>query len=238
MAITEKLICLLDRRGVDFIELGVPFSDPIADGPTIQYSSNIALSKNKVNLDKIFSMVKSVRRKTQIPLILMSYYNPVLKYGIKKFMAESKHLGINGLIIPDIIPEEGKQVEKLAKQSGISLIYLLAPTTTPSRRKIIYSHSSGFIYIVSVTGVTGARSSYNPALKSFLSQIRKETKLPLMLGFGISEPKQARMYSKYVNGFIIGSAVINIIRNTKNYSKLENKLSEFIGGFTDAGKKI
>jgi tryptophan synthase alpha chain len=227
---TEQLVLHLTNIGVDFIELGVPFSDPIADGPTIQYSSTMAL-KHEINLRVIFDMVKSIRKKSDIPLIMMSYLNPIYQYGLKHFFKTAQQTGVDGVIIPDTTPEEGRQIEQLARACGVHVIYLLAPTSDKNRRRQIYKHSTGFVYIVSVTGVTGARKQLSSKLTQFLRQIRSETDKPLMLGFGISNPGQVKQYGRYIDGVIIGSAMVNIIKENKTRNRLFNKTDNFLGGF-------
>lgn len=229
MKTTEKLIYLLDKIGVDIIELGIPFSDPIADGPLIQYSSHIAL-KNKVNLDKVFRLIKKVNKRINVKLVIMSYLNIIYRYGFEKFFNNCKQHKIWGLIIPDLIPEESFEIRKIASKYRINIIFLLAPTTDFKRRKIIYKYSEGFIYVVSVTGVTGIRKRFSYELKNLLIEIKKETKKTILLGFGISKPAHIFQLRKYVDGFIIGSAIVNIIlKNKKNFlKKIEKFIKEII----------
>lgn len=201
---TEKLVYSLEEWGVDIIELGVPFSDPIADGPTIQYSSFISLNQG-TNLRKIFDLVQRIRKRSNIPLVLMSYYNPIYQY--KNFFRVAKENGLDGVIVPDLLPEEGKKLQK-----EIDLIYLLAPTSGEERIKIVTKESKGFVYVVSVTGVTGARAELPAGLKSFLSKVRSYTDKPLALGFGISQAKQIYEVKNFVDGIIVGSAIIEVMR--------------------------
>jgi len=223
---TEKIVSVLENAGVDIVELGMPFSDPIADGTVVQYASQKALEK-KGTVKDILSVVRHIRKKSNIPIVLMGYLNPVYQYGLKKFFNEAKESGVSGLIIPDIIPEESKLIKSLAKRAGIDLIYLLAPTTEPKRRKIIYNSTTGFVYVVSVTGITGARKELPSGLAGFLKQIRRETKKPLALGFGISQPKQVTKIKKYIDGIIIGSALIKIIMRYRG-ARLVSEIRKFI----------
>lgn len=231
LRITEKLILEMEEQGVDIIELGVPFSDPLADGPTIQEASQRALA-NKVSLRKILVFTKAIRRRTNIPFALMTYYNPVYKFGIKKFMQSAVKSGIDGIIIPDLPPEEAEELNLL--RENLDLIYFLSPTSSTDRMKKVVKVSSGFIYYVSVTGVTGARKTLSRDLRTHLAQIRKITRIPLAVGFGISTPTQAKEVSKYADGIIVGSAIINIIKKNLGKKDLVNKVSQFIGSLRRA----
>jgi len=223
-----ELIKEADKKGASIIEIGIPFSDPIADGPTIQYSSFKALQKN-INLEKIFKILKSLNKKISTPLVIMSYYNPIMQFGIKKFCEEAKSSGVSGLIIPDLPPGEDKSLERQAKASSLDLIYLLAPNATPERIKLVTKHSQGFVYLVSVTGVTGARQSLPKELLSFIKRVRKATKKPLCVGFGISNAKHVKALRKVADGVIIGSAIVGIIRQGENSSKVVKKVGGFLG---------
>lgn len=219
---TEKLVYYLEKWGVDIVELGVPFSDPIADGPTIQYSSLFSLNQG-TNLKKIFQLVARIRKKSNLPLVLMSYYNPIYQY--KNFFRIAKKNGLDGIIIPDLLPEEGRKLQaknptsgriNSKQRAGLDLIYLLAPTSNEERIKMITQQSQGFVYVVSLTGVTGVRNRLPAGLKSFLKKVRSFTNKPLALGFGISEAKQVEEVKSLVDGIIVGSAIIEIIRKYKN----------------------
>jgi tryptophan synthase alpha chain len=226
---TEAVIRLLEDCGVDMIELGIPFSDPIADGPVIQYSSQKALEKG-INLDKVFGMVSRLRKKTAIPLLIMSYLNPVYRYGAQRFFRDCARYGIDGVIIPDLIIEEGSEFEKLAKKHGIDFIYFISPVTEKGRRTRIYRHASGFTYILSVTGITGARKKFSGEVGKFLSGVRAETDKPLALGFGVSSPGQIKGIRKHVDGFIIGSALIRIMQSSGKKNLMPG-IRKFVTGF-------
>jgi len=222
LLMTEKLVYSLEEWGVDIVELGVPFSDPIADGPTIQYSSLVSLNQG-TNLEKIFKLVKRIRKKSNLPLVLMSYYNPIYQYN--NFFQVAKKNGFDGVIIPDLLPEEGRKLPRT-----IDLIYLLAPTSSEERIKIITQESQGFVYVVSLTGVTGARDRLSPGLKPFLGKVRSYTNKPLALGFGISTVRQVDEVKNLVDGIVVGSAIIEIIRRG-DYLKYRNpllKMKKFI----------
>ncbi len=224
LSTTEKLVYNLEDYGVDLIELGVPFSDPIADGPTIQYSSFIAL-KQGISLKKILEFVKRIHSRTALPLILMSYYNPI--YQFPAFFENAKKAGVDGVIIPDLPPEEGRCISLRTKKLGLDLVYLLAPTSNDERIKLISQKSQGFVYVVSLTGVTGIREKLPQGLESFLKKVKNHADKPLALGFGISRAEQIRPVKRFVDGIIVGSAIIEIIRKTKNpFPQIRNFVSE------------
>jgi tryptophan synthase alpha chain len=208
---TLKAIALLAENGADIIELGIPFSDPLADGPTIQESSYQALLKG-VNTDTCLDIAGQARKKTAVPLVFMTYYNIVLQYGLERFCRTGAEAGIDGLIVPDLPPEEGAALEGFTRQYGLDLIYLLAPTSTPERIKMVAEKSGGYIYLVSVAGVTGARASLPPDLTSFVARVRQAAQQPLCVGFGISTPEQAGQIGSLADGVIIGSKLINLMK--------------------------
>lgn len=227
LSMTKKIVLALEDAGVDIIELGIPFSDPMADGPTIQAASHRALSKG-VTLKKIFRSVGDLRKSTSIPIAFMTYYNPVLKHGIKKFVRDCVLNGVDGVIIPDLPPEEAKDLIHFAKIKDVSTIFLAAPTSTRKRIKMIIENSTGFIYYVSLTGVTGARRELPPEVRSNVRVIKSMTNKPVAVGFGISSPVQARDIAKISDGVIVGSAIVKIIAgNQKNHKALISKLSSF-----------
>lgn len=211
---TAELIIGFEKQGADMIELGMPFSDPLADGPTIQYSSDVAIS-NGITIDKIFGMVKEVRKKSEIPIILMGYMNPVLRYGIKSFCDRAKEAGVDGLILPDIPVEESGLIEEFALEADLPLIYLVAPNTSDERMKLADEKSGGFVYCVSVTGVTGAREGeeVSKSVSRFIKRVRTNvTSNPVMIGFGIKSHQDAVNIASEADGFIVGSALIDTIR--------------------------
>ncbi|OGS20139.1 MAG: tryptophan synthase subunit alpha [Elusimicrobia bacterium RIFOXYA2_FULL_39_19] len=226
---SEKIIEYLYESGTDIVEIGLPFSDPIADGPVIQASSHKALLKG-VNTDKIFTLVSKVTKKTAMPVIIMTYLNPVFKYGIERFFKAAQTAGVSGLIVPDATPESAGIFEKTARKYNISVIYLLAPTTVKNRQKLIINRSTGFVYIVSLTGVTGPRSKFDGSIENFVKGLKKQTKKPLMLGFGISNPQQIKSIKKSIDGIIIGSALIKAIENS-NKNTLKSNIDKFIKPF-------
>jgi tryptophan synthase alpha chain len=210
MATTERLVEEFDKAGVDIIELGIPFSDPLADGPVIQKASQRAL-RNNVNIPKILSLVKRLREKTSIPIILMGYYNPIYSYGVVNFIKHVKASGVDGVIIPDLIPEEAEDIVSISRQYDLSTIFLVSPTSSLKRIRRISSQSTGFIYYVSLTGVTGTRQSISAGIKKNIQRIKAVSKKPVCIGFGVSTPEQAGLLSSYSDGVIVGSAIIKII---------------------------
>ena len=215
------------KAGADLIEIGVPFSDPVADGRSIQYSSQRAL-QNGINVDKIFRMLAELSKTGAVPFILMSYYNPILSYGMSRFTREAKAVGVSGLIIPDMIPEEGQDAEAICASEGIDLIYLLAPTSGIDRRKNIIKRSRGFVYLVSVTGVTGGRKHLPGSLNSWVRRVKKESPLPVCVGFGISTPGQAKSIANVADGVIVGRAIIDLIKGETDSGRAVRKACGFI----------
>ncbi len=213
---TPEVVLALADAGADMVELGIPFSDPLADGPTIQTSSQIAL-QNGVGLGDIFRMAETIRTKSEIPLLLMGYYNPLFTYGLNKFAKDVSSSGVDGLIIPDLPPEEGGELSKVCRQHKISLVYLIAPTSPEERMAKIGAASSDFSYCVSVTGVTGERKKTSTELKDFLLSVRMKTKKPFVVGFGISTPAQAKEVAPCSDGVVVGSALVKMFLVEQNH---------------------
>lgn len=209
---TLKVVPLLADSGCDIIELGIPFSDPIADGITIQKASFQAL-QNGVTPKVCLDIAKELSTKVEIPLIFMTYFNPVFNHGCPEFCNACAECGVDGLIIPDLPPEEGSELETATRNHGLDLIYLLAPTSTEERIQLVAEKSRGFIYLVSITGVTGARNDLPPDLEPFVTTVRRLTDQPLCVGFGISTPKQARRIARIADGVIVGSRIIQLMES-------------------------
>jgi tryptophan synthase alpha chain len=209
---TLKVVPLFASSGCEIIELGIPFSDPLADGATIQRASYEALRQG-VTSEVCFEVTQELRRQVEIPLVFMTYYNPVLKFGLEQFCSKCAGVGVDGLIIPDLPPEEGEELEQSTKRHGIDLIYLLSPASTEERIQLVASRSSGFIYLVSLTGVTGARDNLPEELESFVARVRERT---LCIGFGVSTPEQARRIAKIADGVIVGSRIIQLLDEDKS----------------------
>ena len=204
---TERFVIELEECGADIIELGVPFTDPLADGPTIQRASERAL-KEGITLKKVIAFVEDIRQRIKIPLVLMTYYNPVFKYGNEAFVKEAGRVGVDGVIIPDLIPDEAGDFIKTAREYGLDTIFLLAPTSTEDRIKKVVRASTGFIYYVSITGITGARLSLEDSIMESINNIRNLTDKPVAIGFGVSTPEEAKAVSGLADGVIVGSAIV------------------------------
>lgn len=205
---TEEALRVLDRNGADLIELGVPYSDPLADGPVIQAAATRALNTG-IKLEQVLEMVQNVSPQLQAPIILFTYYNPILNRGIKPFLEQLVSVGIRGLVVPDLPVEEASDLLQSAHKLGIEVILLVAPTSSPARIRAISSSSQGFIYLVSVTGVTGMRSQVHARVENLLMQIRQVSDKPIGIGFGISSPEQAHQVKDWgANAIIVGSAFV------------------------------
>jgi tryptophan synthase alpha chain len=226
---TAELVIELERSGADLIELGVPFSDPIADGPVIQRASARSL-KSKTSLKDVLALVSDLRQRHQvrIPIILMTYYNPVLKFGEERFVKEASAAGVDGLIFPDLPPEEASGILDPARRSGLALIFLLAPTSTPERIKKAASVSAGFLYYVSLTGITGAKLQEVGSIEKQVKRIRRTSPLPVAVGFGISSPGQASAVARSADGVIVGSAIVRIIEQRGEYPDLPSIVGKFV----------
>jgi len=193
----------------DLLELGVPFSDPLADGPTVQRSTQISLENGTTTKDCL-AMLRELRQQgIETPVMLMGYYNPILAYGAQQYVQDAAAAGADGFIVPDLPPEEAVEFEQLAAAAGLCLIHFLAPTSSPKRIEMVAGRAEGFIYLVSLTGVTGARKNLQTNLHDFVARVRAKTSIPLAIGFGISTPEQAAKIGAMADGVIVGSAVIN-----------------------------
>ncbi|MFC1666627.1 tryptophan synthase subunit alpha [Candidatus Omnitrophota bacterium] len=225
--ITKKLVFELERQGSDIIELGVPFSDPLADGPTIQRSSERAL-KNRINMDSVYGAVRDVRLKSEVPIVFLTYYNLIHHYGLKRFVHEAKAAGVDGVIVPDLPPEESSELRSIAKSKGFSIVHLVAPTSSTERIRKIALSSSGFIYYVSLTGTTGERKKLPREISDSLKDVKKVTNKPVCVGFGISKPKQVQSISRFADGIIVGSAIIKVIEKNIGKKDLVKKVGRFV----------
>jgi tryptophan synthase alpha chain len=230
---TGQLVVELERQGADLIELGVPFSDPMADGPANQRASARGLAAG-ATLPLILSMVAELRAQTQIPLILFGYYNPIFHYGCDRFCADAARAGIDGLLVVDLPPEEAAELAKPARMAGLDLIYLLAPTTPLQRSRTIAESASGFLYYVSVTGVTGARPTLAADVKSRIGALRSVTDLPIGVGFGISTPDQAREVATFADAVVVGSAITLLIEQNASSERLVRIVGEFVAAMKAA----
>ena len=224
---TKKYVLDLESAGADIIELGVPFSDPLADGPTIQQAAERSLTKG-TTLKKVLNLVKEIRKDSDIPLILMTYFNPVFKFGIESFVRDAVRNGVDGVIIPDLIPDEAGDFVKLAKQHDLNTIFLLAPTSTGDRINKVIRVSSGFIYYVSITGITGSKLTTGKTMKSTLNAIKKRAKQPVAVGFGISNAREAKEVAKLADGVIIGSAIVKLIHKKKSIKEFVKEIRKVV----------
>jgi tryptophan synthase alpha chain len=204
---TKNGLILFEECGADVVEVGVPFTDPLADGPIIQRASEMALLQG-ITLRKVIAFVRVLRQSIRVPLVLMTYYNPVFKYGEEAFVKDAKDAGVDGLVVPDLPPDEAGNLIQYAKTESLDTIFLLAPTSNAERIKKVAKASRGFIYYVSVTGITGSRLLLDGSLEIFISGIRKFTDKPIAVGFGVSSPEEASSVSKVSDGVIVGSAIV------------------------------
>lgn len=226
LAATEEMIYLLEEAGADVIELGVPFSDPMADGPTIQLSSERALAAG-TNLHGILEVVKKVRSRSGIPIILMGYLNPVHAYGYDSFCRDAAESGVDGVLLVDMPPEESRELTVPARRYGLDVIFLLTPTSDAARISAVNQLGSGFVYYVTVTGVTGARSSVSGTLAEELLRVKQAVSLPVMAGFGISTPSQAAEVGRLADGVVVGSAIVKLFEQYGG-EQLKQQLRRFV----------
>ena len=221
---TPRIAATLAECGCDIIELGIPFSDPLADGATIQKASHRALQQGttpQVCLD----VARQLRQEMAIPLVFMTYYNPVLNFGLEAFCRGCTRAGINGLIVPDLPPEEGEELETMTRKHNLDLIYLLAPTSTEARIATVAARSRGFIYLVSLAGVTGARDTLPLELESFVKRVRIKAKQPLCVGFGVSTAEHAKRVASIADGVIVGSRLMQLIEEDTSLASLKSFVS-------------
>lgn len=210
---SKEILLSMSKGGCDLIEVGIPFSDPIAEGPVIQ-DANIRALKNNVTTDDVFALTKSVSQEVDTPMVFMTYLNVLFKYGYDKFLQKAKNSGICGVIIPDLPYEEKDELQSVAKKYGIEVVSLVAPTSE-DRIKMIAADAEGFIYTVSSMGVTGVRSEIKTDLESITKAIKEVTDVPVAIGFGINTPEQAKKYSHIADGVIVGSAIVKLVAEHK-----------------------
>jgi len=229
LAITRRLVVEAARRGADVIELGIPFSDPLADGPVIQRATQRALAAG-VTLPRVLELVREMRGEVSAPLVFLTYYNPILAFGLKAFCRTSVEAGIDGVIVADLPPEEAGPLRTEAVAAGLDLIHLVAPTSTPERMRMIARASEGFVYMVSLTGVTGERAALAPDLTQQLRALRAITTKPVCVGFGIGTPEQAALVGRAADGVIVGSAIVRLVEQYGASAELLARVGDFIAG--------
>lgn len=224
---TYQLVLEMERAGADIVELGVPFSDPIADGPTIQASSMRALESG-TNVPKVLELVRSIRKESELPLVLMTYYNLAEHYGLSKFANDAAEAGVDGVILSDLIPEEAGEWKRLADEAGISTIFLLAPTSTDERIRKVAQIGTGFIYCVSRTGVTGTKDGMAQGVRELVNRIRAVTDKPVAVGFGISKPEHVREVCECADGAVVGSVLVNLIAEKAGTPELIGEIGTMV----------
>ncbi len=230
LALTRKLVGEAARRGADVIELGIPFSDPLADGPVIQRATQRALAAG-VTLPRVLELVREMRGEVSVPLVFLTYYNPILAFGLKAFCQTSVEAGIDGVIVADLPPEESGPLRAEAMAAGLDLVHLVAPTSTPERMRKIARASEGFVYMVSLTGVTGERTALaTEELAQQLRALRAITTKPVCVGFGIGTPEQAALVGQLADGVVVGSAIVRLVERHATSAELLDRVGDFIAG--------
>jgi len=232
---TEQLVVALEQAGADIMELGVPFSDPIADGPVIQQAAERAL-RSKTSLRTILPMVARLRTRTQIPLVLMAYYNNIHAYGPERFCHDAVQAGVDGLIVPDMPPDEAGPLKGPAESAGLQLIFLLAPTSTAERRTFVARQSRGFVYYVSLTGITGAKLLNVADVGKNVEKIRNVTRVPVAVGFGVATPDDAANIAAIADGVIVGSAIVKNMSAYQQKPEMVKQVAEFVRSLKTAMK--
>jgi tryptophan synthase alpha chain len=237
LAATHDLALAFDKVGVDILELGVPFSDPLADGLVNQLAAQRGL-ESKTTPPKLLETIVAIRKQSAIPIVLYIYFNLIHKVGLEKFIADAAKAGVDGLLVLDLPPEESDNYEALMKKSGLCHIYLVAPTTPENRMEFIVKRGSGFIYYISREGVTGMQTKVASNLEAQVAKIRMHTNLPIAVGFGVSNPEQAKLVAQNADAVVVGSAVVNQIAEHGKSSELVAKVSAFVKSLGDAVKSI
>jgi tryptophan synthase alpha chain len=233
---TFRLVHELARQGADLIELGVPFSDPMADGPTHQRAAERAL-RGGTSLARVLDLVQNLRRTLNVPLILFTYYNPVFRYGGERFARDARQAGVDGVLCVDLPPEEANELKRETDRRDLDLIFLLAPTSSLSRVRTVLTRARGFVYYVAVTGVTGARTTLPPDLSEMVRRIRAISPVPVGVGFGISSPEQAAQVASVADAVIVGSALSQIIETQSGQPDLVGRVGAFVSGLKSATRR-
>jgi tryptophan synthase alpha chain len=223
---TRDLIIELARAGATLIELGVPFTDPMADGPVIQRASERAL-RHGFGLAEILQIVGEAGKQTDVPIILFSYFNPLLQFGVEQLAREAKRAGVDGVLVTDLVPEEASEFAAVLRTNELDMIFLVAPTSTDERLQMVAERASGFIYAVSRAGVTGAREEMSAEAEKLVSRVRKFSDLPVAVGFGISKPEQVADVWRYANAAVVGSAIVGEIEQAKSAADAVSRVGQF-----------
>jgi len=231
LATTERLLIALAQSGATLIELGVPFSDPMADGPVIQRASERAL-KNNFGLQEILDVVSRARKQIDIPIILFSYYNPLFQFGLKRLAEAAKEAGLDGVLVTDLSPEESGEFESELRACDLDMIFLVAPTSTDDRLKLVAERASGFIYAVSRAGVTGTRETVSAEAEKLTNRLRKFSDLPVAVGFGISNSEQVADVHRYADAVVVGSAIVAEMERLGDSPDLVERIGAFVTGLT------
>ncbi len=231
LAATEKLLITLAQWGATLIELGVPFSDPMADGPVIQRASERAL-KNDFGLQEILDVVARARKQIDIPIILFSYYNPLFQFGLKRLANAAKDAGLDGVLVTDLSPEESTEFERELRARDLDMIFLVAPTSTDERLKLVAERAGGFIYAVSRAGVTGTRETVSAEAEKLTNRMRKVSDLPIAVGFGISNAEQVADVNRYADAVVVGSAIVAEMERLGDSPDLAEQIGAFVTGLT------
>lgn len=237
LEITPDIVYQLEKSGADIIELGVPFSDPMADGPAIQLASERALNSG-TTLHGVLDAVRKIRKHSEIPLLLFGYYNPFFAYGLEKLAADASEAGVDGILSVDLPPEEAEEFKIHTDDKRLNLVFLLAPNSTVERINLVAEYASGFIYLVSVTGVTGERPNLDYSLEPIINEIREHIRLPVGVGFGVSTPSQVRKIARLADAVIVGSALVRIIeKDGEDRVRLLSRIGEFVNDLSKACDK-
>jgi len=229
---TAALVAALERGGADLIELGVPFSDPVADGPVIMRAGGRALRAG-TTVAKVLDIARQIRQTSEIPLLLFTYLNPVIRYGLDRLAADAKAAGIDGCLLIDASVEEAESYVKAMRNAGLDTVFLVAPTSTERRLQLVAEYSSGFVYLVSRTGVTGVQNAISNSVKPLVQAVRDVTKLPIAVGFGVSTPAHVAELAKVADGVVVGSAIMRLIEENGTAPDLEQKLEAFTRGLKE-----
>lgn len=232
---SADIVLELEKAGADIIELGIPFSDPMADGPTIQASSERAVGKG-ITVASVLRLLRVVRAKSSVPVVLFGYYNPIYKYGLKRFARDAKKAGADGVLVVDLPPEESGDLNAELDKVGVDLIYLLTPTSDAARIRMVTERAGGFIYYVSLTGVTGAGGMGLADVASNVKKVKRHTDLPVAVGFGISTPSDVRRISRFADGVVVGSAIINVIAKNLGQKRLPQRVGRFVSALKKSAR--